>query len=184
MLDLNLIEENEVESAIQQIMENECQAIAVATTFEQANAIVEQIKRLQERKEFLAEQTKEAIAKYKIKAEEFLNKETNTIDGQIERYKEIIAPFVMSNIEGTGKKSINFISGTAGFRKQKPLVSVDPEEIESLAADDDRYYKITRKFSASTFLKDVEVKNGKAFFKDKPILSYSTEEQEDSFYIK
>ena len=80
MLDLNLIEENEVESAIQQIMENECQAIAVATTFEQANAIVEQIKRLQERKEFLAEQTKEAITKYKIKAEEFLNKETNTID--------------------------------------------------------------------------------------------------------
>ena len=93
----------------------------------------------------------------------FLAKEQNSLDYQIERYQDILQPYVVDQLENSSKKSIRFIEGTAGFRKQSNLVEHDDEKLEQevKGINDNKYFKTTVKFSWSELKKILNLKTEK-----------------------
>lgn len=187
---LNLFPEEETKSSYIQSLEEslgeEFNNLSIVTTVDEANYIVGKIKKLQEQKTEVEDVAKRALSQYKDKVEMFLAKEQDSLDYQIERLQDILQPYIIDQLENSSKKSIRFIEGTAGFRKQSNLIEHDDEKLEQevKGIDDNKYFKTTVKFSWSELKKDLKFKDGKVYLGDQVLEGVSYEEQSDQFYVK
>ena len=187
---LNLFPEEETKSSYIQSLEEslseEFNNLSIVTTVDEANYVVSKIKKLQEQKAEVEDVAKRALSQYKDKVKMFLAKEQNSLDYQIERYQDILQPYVVDQLENSSKKSIHFIEGSAGFRKQPNLIEHDDEKLEQEVKDvnNNKYFKTTVKFSWSELKKDLKFKDGKVYLGDKVLDGVSYEEQSDQFYVK
>ena len=183
---MKLAFEEQTKSTLDQLLEEEHESLTLVTNHEEANYVIEQIKKLQLQKEDVEVETTRYINQAKDKANMFKEQQLNSLDYQIDRYKTMLEPYVLKQLEESGKKSVKFIEGTAGFRKQDELIEHDDEllEKEVKGIKDNEYFKTTVKFNWSAVKKDLTFKDGKAYLNDKELSSVNYEEHDDAFYVK
>lgn len=183
---MKLAFEEQTKNTLDQLLEEEHENLTLVTNHEEANYVIEQIKKLQLQKEDVEVETTRYINQAKDKANMFKEQQLNSLDYQIDRYKTMLEPYVLKQLEESGKKSVKFIEGTAGFRKQDKLIEHDDEllEKEIKGIKDDEYFKTTVKFNWSAVKEDLTFKDGKAYLNDKELSSVNYEERDDAFYIK
>lgn len=183
---MKLAFEEQTKSTLEQLLEEEHENLTLVTNHEEANYVIEKIKKLQQEKEDVELETTRYINLCKDKANMFKEQRFSNLDYQIDRYKIMLEPYVQQQLEESGKKSVKFIEGTAGYRKQDKLIEHDDEllEKEIKGIKDDEYFKTTVKFNWSAVKKDLTFKDGKAYLNDKELDGISYEDRDDAFYIK
>jgi len=148
MLGFNLIEEEKnselgFTEELQNFIDEENRNLAVVSTIDEANYTIRRIKELQEQKEHDIAEAERMLKLYKDKVKMFVDSKCSSYDFEIERLQQMLEPYIQSSLEETGKKSVKFIEGTAGYRKQEKLVDHDDVELEKeiKGIDDDKYFK-------------------------------------------
>lgn len=191
MLGFNLIEEEKnselgFTEELQNFIDEENRNLAVVSTIDEANYTIRRIKELQEQKEHDIAEAERMLKLYKDKVKMFVDSKCSSYDFEIERLQQMLEPYIQSSLEETGKKSVKFIEGTAGYRKQEKLIDHDDVELEKevKGIDDDKYFKTVTKFSWSNFKKDLEFVDGKVLLNGKELTNVRYEDRDDTFYVK
>lgn len=191
MLGFNLIEEEKnselgFTEELQNFIDEENRNLAVVSTIDEANYTIRRIKELQEQKEHDIAEAERMLKLYKDKVKMFIDSKCSSYDFEIERLQQMLEPYIQSSLEQTGKKSVKFIEGTAGYRKQEKLIDHDDVELEKevKGIDDDKYFKTVTKFSWSNLKKDLEFVDGKVLLNGKELTNVRYEDRDDSFYVK
>ena len=191
MLGLNLIEDEKnselgFTEELQNFIDEENRNLAVVSTIDEANYTIRRIKELQEKKEYDIAEAERMLKLYKDKVKMFVDSKCSSYDFEIERLQQMLEPYVQSSLEQTGKKSVKFIEGTAGYRKQEKLIDHDDEllEKEVKGIDDEKYFKTVTKFSWSNLKKDLEFVDGKVLLNGKELTNVRYEDRDDAFYVK
>lgn len=191
MLGFNLIEEEKnselgFTEELQNFIDEENRNLAVVSTIDEANYTIRRIKELQEQKEHDIAEAERMLKLYKDKVKMFVDSKCSSYDFEIERLQQMLEPYIQSSLEQTGKKSVKFIEGTAGYRKQEKLIDHDDVELEKevKGIDDDKYFKTVTKFSWSNLKKDLEFVDGKVLLNGKELTNVRYEDRDDSFYVK
>ena len=130
MLGFNLIEEEKnselgFTEELQNFIDEENRNLAVVSTIDEANYTIRRIKELQEQKEHDIAEAERMLKLYKDKVKMFVDSKCSSYDFEIERLQQMLEPYIQSSLEETGKKSVKFIEGTAGYRKQEKLIDHD-----------------------------------------------------------
>lgn len=191
MLGFNLIEEEKnselgFTEELQNFIDEENRNLAVVSTIDEANYTIRRIKELQEQKEHDIAEAERMLKLYKDKVKMFIDSKCSSYDFEIERLQQMLEPYIQSSLEETGKKSVKFIEGTAGYRKQEKLIDHDDVELEKevKGIDDDKYFKTVTKFSWSNLKKDLEFVDGKVLLNGKELTNVRYEDRDDVFYVK
>ena len=191
MLGLNLIEDEKnselgFTEELQNFIDEENRNLAVVSTIDEANYTIRRIKELQEQKEHDIAEAERMLKLYKDKVKMFIDSKCSSYDFEIERLQQMLEPYIQSSLEQSGKKSVKFIEGTAGYRKQEKLIDHDDVELEKevKGIDDDKYFKTVTKFSWSNLKKDLEFVDGKVLLNGKELTNVRYEDREDIFYVK
>lgn len=191
MLGFNLIEEEKnselgFTEELQNFIDEENRNLAVVSTIDEANYTIRRIKELQEQKEHDIAEAERMLKLYKDKVKMFVDSKCSSYDFEIERLQQMLEPYIQSSLEQTGKKSVKFIEGTAGYRKQEKLIDHDDVELEKevKGINDDKYFKTVTKFSWSNLKKDLEFIDGKVLLNGKELTNVRYEDRDDSFYVK
>lgn len=191
MLGFNLIEEEKnselgFTEELQNFIDEENRNLAVVSTIDEANYTIRRIKELQEQKEHDIAEAERMLKLYKDKVKMFVDSKCSSYDFEIERLQQMLEPYIQSSLEQTGKKSVKFIEGTAGYRKQEKLIDHDDVELEKevKGIDDEKYFKTVTKFSWSNLKKDLEFVDGKVLLNGKELTNVRYEDRDDVFYIK
>lgn len=191
MLGLNLIEDEKnselgFTEELQNFIDEENRNLAVVSTIDEANYTIRRIKELQEQKEHDIAEAERMLKLYKDKVKMFVDSKCSSYDFEIERLQQMLEPYIQSSLEQTGKKSVKFIEGTAGYRKQEKLIDHDDVELEKevKGIDDDKYFKTITKFSWSNLKKDLEFVDGKVLLNGKELTNIRYEDRDDVFYVK
>ena len=191
MLGLNLIEDEKnselgFTEELQNFIDEENRNLAVVSTIDEANYTIRRIKELQEQKEHDIAEAERMLKLYKDKVKMFVDSKCSSYDFEIERLQQMLEPYIQSSLEQTGKKSVKFIEGTAGYRKQEKLIDHDDVELEKevKGIDDDKYFKTVTKFSWSNLKKDLEFVDGKVLLNGKELTNVRYEDRDDVFYVK
>lgn len=191
MLGFNLIEEEKnselgFTEELQNFIDEENRNLAVVSTIDEANYTIRRIKELQEQKEHDIAEAERMLKLYKDKVKMFVDSKCSSYDFEIERLQQMLEPYIQSSLEETGKKSVKFIEGTAGYRKQEKLIDHDDVELEKevKGIDDEKYFKTVTKFSWSNLKKDLEFVDGKVLLNDKELTNVRYEDRDDVFYVK
>lgn len=191
MLGFNLIEEEKnselgFTEELQNFIDEENRNLAVVSTIDEANYTIRRIKELQEQKEHDIAEAERMLKLYKDKVKMFVDSKCSSYDFEIERLQQMLEPYIQSSLEQTGKKSVKFIEGTAGYRKQEKLIDHDDVELEKevKGIDDEKYFKTVTKFSWSNLKKDLEFVDGKVLLNGKELINVRYEDRDDAFYIK
>lgn len=191
MLGFNLIEEEKnselgFTEELQNFIDEENRNLAVVSTIDEANYTIRRIKELQEQKEHDIAEAERMLKLYKDKVKMFVDSKCSSYDFEIERLQQMLEPYIQSSLEETGKKSVKFIEGTAGYRKQEKLIDHDDVELEKevKGIDDDKYFKTVTKFSWSNLKKDLEFVDGKVLLNGKELTNVRYEDRDDVFYVK
>lgn len=191
MLGLNLIEDEKnselgFTEELQNFIDEENRNLAVVSTIDEANYTIRRIKELQEQKEHDIAEAERMLKLYKDKVKMFVDSKCSSYDFEIERLQQMLEPYIQSSLEQTGKKSVKFIEGTAGYRKQEKLIDHDDVELEKevKGIDDEKYFKTVTKFSWSNLKKDLEFVDGKVLLNGKELTNARYEDSDDVFYVK
>lgn len=191
MLGFNLIEEEKnselgFTEELQNFIDEENRNLAVVSTIDEANYTIRRIKELQEQKEHDIAEAERMLKLYKDKVKMFVDSKCSSYDFEIERLQQMLEPYIQSSLEQTGKKSVKFIEGTAGYRKQEKLIDHDDVELEKevKGIDDEKYFKTVTKFSWSNLKKDLEFVDGKVLLNGKELTNVRYEDRDDTFYVK
>ena len=191
MLGFNLIEEEKnselgFTEELQNFIDEENRNLAVVSTIDEANYTIRRIKELQEQKEHDIAEAERMLKLYKDKVKMFIDSKCSSYDFEIERLQQMLEPYIQSSLEETGKKSVKFIEGTAGYRKQEKLIDHDDIELEKevKGIDDDKYFKTVTKFSWPNLKKDLEFVDGKVLLNGKELTNVRYEDRDDAFYVK
>lgn len=191
MLGFNLIEEEKnselgFTEELQNFIDEENRNLAVVSTIDEANYTIRRIKELQEQKEHDIAEAERMLKLYKDKVKMFVDSKCSSYDFEIERLQQMLEPYIQSSLEETGKKSVKFIEGTAGYRKQEKLIDHDDIELEKevKGIDDEKYFKTVTKFSWSNLKKDLEFVDGKVLLNGKELTNVRYEDCDDAFYVK
>lgn len=191
MLGFNLIEEEKnselgFTEELQNFIDEENRNLAVVSTIDEANYTIRRIKELQEQKEHDIAEAERMLKLYKDKVKMFVDSKCSSYDFEIERLQQMLEPYIQSSLEQTGKKSVKFIEGTAGYRKQEKLIDHDDVELEKevKGIDDEKYFKTVTKFSWSNLKKDLEFVDGKVLLNGKELTNVQYEDCDDAFYVK
>lgn len=191
MLGFNLIEEEKnselgFTEELQNFIDEENRNLAVVSTIDEANYTIRRIKELQEQKEHDVAEAERMLKLYKDKVKMFVDSKCSSYDFEIERLQQMLEPYIQSSLEQTGKKSVKFIEGTAGYRKQEKLIDHDDVELEKevKGIDDEKYFKTVTKFSWSNLKKDLEFIDGKVLLNGKELTNVRYEDRDDVFYVK
>ena len=191
MLGFNLIEEEKnselgFTEELQNFIDEDNRNLAVVSTIDEANYTIRRIKELQEQKEHDIAEAERMLKLYKDKVKMFVDSKCSSYDFEIERLQQMLEPYIQSSLEETGKKSVKFIEGTAGYRKQEKLIDHDDIELEKevKGIDDEKYFKTVTKFSWSNLKKDLEFVDGKVLLNGKELTNVRYEDRDDSFYVK
>lgn len=191
MLGFNLIEEEKnselgFTEELQNFIDEENRNLAVVSTIDEANYTIRRIKELQEQKEHDIAEAERMLKLYKDKVKMFVDSKCSSYDFEIERLQQMLEPYIQSSLEETGKKSVKFIEGTAGYRKQEKLIDHDDVELEKevKGIDDEKYFKTVTKFSWSNLKKDLEFVDGKVLLNGKELTNVRYEDHDDAFYVK
>lgn len=191
MLGFNLIEEEKnselgFTEELQNFIDEENRNLAVVSTIDEANYTIRRIKELQEQKEHDIAEAEKMLKLYKDKVKMFVDSKCSSYDFEIERLQQMLEPYIKSSLEKTGKKSVKFIEGTAGYRKQEKLIDHDDVELEKevKGIDDEKYFKTVTKFSWSNLKKDLEFVDGKVLLNGKELTNVRYEDRDDAFYVK
>lgn len=191
MLGLNLIEDEKnselgFTEELQNFIDEENRNLAVVSTIDEANYTIRRIKELQEQKEHDITEAERMLKLYKDKVKMFVDSKCSSYDFEIERLQQMLEPYIQSSLEQTGKKSVKFIEGTAGYRKQEKLIDHDDIELEKevKGIDDEKYFKTVTKFSWSNLKKDLEFIDGKVLLNGKELINVRYEDRDDVFYVK
>lgn len=191
MLGFNLIEEEKnselgFTEELQNFIDEENRNLAVVSTIDEANYTIRRIKELQEQKEHDIAEAERMLKLYKDKVKMFVDSKCSSYDFEIERLQQMLEPYIQSSLEETGKKSVKFIEGTAGYRKQEKLIDHDDVELEKevKGIDDEKYFKTVTKFSWSNLKKDLEFVDGKVLLNGKKLTNIRYEDRDDAFYVK
>ena len=191
MVGLNLIEDEKnselgFTEELQNFIDEENRNLAVVSTIDEANYTIRRIKELQEQKEHDIAEAERMLKLYKDKVQMFIDSKCSSYDFEIERLQQMLEPYVQSSLEETGKKSVKFIEGTAGYRKQEKLIDHDDVELEKeiKGIADDKYFKTVTKFSWSNLKKDLEFVDGKVLLNGKELTNVRYEDRDDAFYVK
>lgn len=191
MVGLNLIEDEKnselgFTEELQNFIDEENRNLAVVSTIDEANYTIRRIKELQEQKEHDIAEAERMLKLYKDKVKMFIDSKCSSYDFEIERLQQMLEPYIQSSLEETGKKSVKFIEGTAGYRKQEKLIDHDDVELEKevKGIDDDKYFKTVTKFSWSNLKKDLEFIDGKVLLNGKELTNVRYEDRDDVFYVK
>lgn len=191
MLGLNLIEDEKnselgFTEELQNFIDEENRNLAVVSTIDEANYTIRRIKELQEQKEHDIAEAERMLKLYKDKVKMFVDSKCSSYDFEIERLQQMLEPYIQSSLEQSGKKSVKFIEGTAGYRKQEKLIDHDDEllEKEVKGIDDEKYFKTVTKFSWSNLKKDLEFVDGKVLLNGKELTNVRYEDRDDVFYVK
>lgn len=191
MLGFNLIEEEKnselgFTEELQNFIDEENRNLAVVSTIDEANYTIRRIKELQEQKEHDIAEAERMLKLYKDKVKMFVDSKCSSYDFEIERLQQMLEPYIQSSLEQTGKKSVKFIEGTAGYRKQEKLIDHDDVELEKevKGIDDEKYFKTVTKFSWSNLKKDLEFVDGKVLLNGKELTNVQYEDSDDAFYVK
>lgn len=191
MLGFNLIEEEKnselgFTEELQNFIDEENRNLAVVSTIDEANYTIRRIKELQEQKEHDIAEAERMLKLYKDKVKMFVDSKCSSYDFEIERLQQMLEPYIQSSLEETGKKSVKFIEGTAGYRKQEKLIDHDDIELEKevKGINDDKYFKTVTKFSWSNLKKDLEFIDGKVLLNGKELTNVRYEDRDDDFYVK
>lgn len=191
MLGFNLIEEEKnselgFTEELQNFIDEENRNLAVVSTIDEANYTIRRIKELQEQKEHDIAEAERMLKLYKDKVNMFIDSKCKSYDFEIERLQQMLEPYIQSSLEETGKKSVKFIEGTAGYRKQEKLIDHDDIELEKevKGIDDEKYFKTVTKFSWSNLKKDLEFVDGKVLLNGKELTNVRYEDRDDMFYVK
>ena len=191
MLGFNLIEEEKnselgFTEELQNFIDEENRNLAVVSTIDEANYTIRRIKELQEQKEHDIAEAERMLKLYKDKVKMFVDSKCSSYDFEIERLQQMLEPYIQSSLEQSGKKSVKFIEGTAGYRKQEKIIDHDDEllEKEVKGIDDEKYFKTVTKFSWSNLKKDLEFVDGKVLLNGKELTNVRYEDRDDVFYVK
>lgn len=191
MLGFNLIEEEKnselgFTEELQNFIDEENRNLAVVSNIDEANYTIRRIKELQEQKEHDIAEAERMLKLYKDKVKMFVDSKCSSYDFEIERLQQMLEPYIQSSLEETGKKSVKFIEGTAGYRKQEKLIDHDDVELEKevKGIDDEKYFKTVTKFSWSNLKKDLEFVDGKVLLNGKKLTNVRYEDRDDAFYVK
>lgn len=191
MLGFNLIEEEKnselgFTEELQNFIDEENRNLAVVSTIDEANYTIRRIKELQEQKEHDIAEAERMLKLYKDKVKMFVDSKCSSYDFEIERLQQMLEPYIQSSLEESGKKSVKFIEGTAGYRKQEKLIDHDDVELEKevKGIDDEKYFKTVTKFSWSNLKKDLEFVDGKVLLNGKELTNVRYEDRDDVFYVK
>ena len=191
MLGLNLIEDEKnselgFTEELQNFIDEENRNLAVVSTIDEANYTIRRIKELQEQKEHDIAEAERMLKLYKDKVKMFVDSKCSSYDFEIERLQQMLEPYIQSSLEQSGKKSVKFIEGTAGYRKQEKIIDHDDEllEKEVKGIDDEKYFKTVTKFSWSNLKKDLEFVDGKVLLNGKELTNVRYEDRDDVFYVK
>lgn len=191
MLGFNLIEEEKnselgFTEELQNFIDEENRNLAVVSTINEANYTIRRIKELQEQKEHDIAEAERMLKLYKDKVKMFIDSKCSSYDFEIERLQQMLEPYIQSSLEETGKKSVKFIEGTAGYRKQEKLIDHDDVELEKeiKGIDDEKYFKTVTKFSWSNLKKDLEFVDGKVLLNGKELTNVRYEDRDYAFYVK
>ena len=191
MLGFNLIEDEKnselgFTEELQNFIDEENRNLAVVSTIDEANYTIRRIKELQEQKEHDIAEAERMLKLYKDKVKMFIDSKCSSYDFEIERLQQMLEPYIQSSFEQTGKKSVKFIEGTAGYRKQEKLIDHDDIELEKevKGIDDEKYFKTVTKFSWSNLKKDLEFIDGKVLLNGKELINVRYEDRDDMFYVK
>lgn len=191
MLGFNLIEEEKnselgFTEELQNFIDEENRNLAVVSTIDEANYTIRRIKELQEQKEHDIAEAERMLKLYKDKVKMFVDSKCSSYDFEIERLQQMLEPYIQSSLEETGKKSVKFIEGTAGYRKQEKLIDHDDIELEKevKGIDDEKYFKTVTKFSWSNLKKDLEFIDGKVLLNGKELTNVRYEDRDYAFYVK
>lgn len=191
MLGFNLIEEEKnselgFTEELQNFIDEENRNLAVVSTIDEANYTIRRIKELQEQKEHDIAEAERMLKLYKDKVKMFVDSKCSSYDFEIERLQQMLEPYIQSSLEETGKKSVKFIEGTAGYRKQEKLIDHDDVELEKevKGIDDEKYFKTVTKFSWSNLKKDLEFVDGKVLLNGKELTNVRYEDRDYAFYVK
>ena len=76
------------------------------------------------------DEVKAQADKMKTEIEEWLQSETEEHQKSVDSLSALLSPFVVSQIEGTKKRSIKLPSGTAGFRKGSVTFTLEGEKVD------------------------------------------------------
>lgn len=86
---MKLAFEEQTKSTLDQLLKEEHENLTLVTNHEEANYVIEQIKKLQQEKENVEVETTRYINQAKDKANMFKEQQLNSLDYQIDRYKTI-----------------------------------------------------------------------------------------------
>ena len=191
MLGFNLIEEEKnselgFTKELQNFIDEENRNLAIVSTIDEANYTIRRIKELQEQKEHDIAEAERMLKLYKDKVKMFVDSKCSSYDFEIERLQQMLEPYIQSSLKQTGKKSVKFIEGTAGYRKQEKLIDHDDVELEKevKGIDDEKYFKTVTKFSWSNLKKDLEFVDGKVLLNGKELTNVRYEDRDDAFCVK
>ena len=141
------------------------------------------------------DEVKAQADKMKTEIEEWLQSETEEHQKSVDSLSALLSPFVVSQIEGTKKRSIKLPSGTAGFRKGSVTFTLEGEKVDGkseqlLALVKQRqledYVVVKESVDWAGLKKSLNItEDGKVISPDVELLEAMTATQEpDKFYVQ
>lgn len=140
------------------------------------------------------EEVEDAFNEIVKRYEDWYNKETKTLQAEIDSLSHLLRPWVEAELAGSKKKSVNFANGRAGFRKGKEIWSIGGEMASAVnpaliewTKNNAKNYIVKKESVRWGDLKKhlIATPNGKVVTDDGEIIEGLTVKQEpDEFYIK
>lgn len=178
---LNFVEETEVEEFD---LENVNEGFSIQT-MDQANYIARKLREVRQERKEAEETAKSQIAAYERKVETWLEKVSNPLNSQEERFLQMLEAFASEKLEGSNKKSLKLIEGTLQFRSQQAKFEYEDNSLLAFVESDlPNYVKTKLSVDKANLKKDGKVKNGQLYINDKAVPGIAVIPQPTKFDVK
>lgn len=179
---LAFIDEQEVqELGLETVNEN-----YVIRDMEHANYIAKKLRQVREEKTKINETADAEIDNYTRRVERWRESSVKPLADSETYLLGLLQEFAARQLEGSSKKSIKLIEGTAQFRKMQPKFDYDEEVLLAfLQTDLPVYVKQKPLIDKAEFKKVCTLRDdGKVYAGDKPVPGVTITPQEDRFDVK
>lgn len=155
----------------------------------QADYAIRKIKEIRKEREAIEAEAEQAVTAYKAKVEQFKESQTKPLDFRESYLSGLLQHYVETKLQGSSKRSVKFIEGTAGFRKKPDAITYDEPIVLHFLEEHPEFAK--RFTTTKTVLDKASLrKAGQADVNNAfivggvPIPGITIETQPDSFSVK
>ncbi|MED1125200.1 host-nuclease inhibitor Gam family protein [Bacillus atrophaeus] len=178
---LSFVEETEVEEFD---LTNIDESFSIQT-MDQANYIARKLREIREERKEAEETAKAQIAAYERKVSTWLEKVSNPLNSQEQRFLQMLEVFAAEKLEGSNKKSLKLIEGTLQFRKQHDKYEYEENTLLAFAESNlPKYIKTKPSVDKAKLKKDAEVKDGQLYIGDNVVQGVTVIPQPVKFDVK